>query len=172
MKFTVLPDPAGDYVTKTGRRVSVLPAEQGRDFASLGVFLLAMKLVEHGLAAAREAKLNALQRAFEAQCAAGAEVAGIRLACDDAGRAALDQFRSHEIARLALAADEAAREAIGAEPFALRDVVGQLHPMTVGQAVEAIIAAGETYKAWWSALAQKQEVVAVAQTIAAVSSVD
>ena len=119
--------------------------------------------------------MGRLGRAFISQCAAGAPISidghPFNLSCAEADRAALDQLRSHEIARLSLAKDADARDAIRAEPYALKDVDGNLHQMTVGQAVDAIIAAGEIYKEWWVALAQKQAAVAAAQNVAAVNAI-
>jgi hypothetical protein len=172
MKFTIIPSPAGEFVTTTGRRVSVQQCGHGRNFAGLAAFLSAMKLAEHGLAAAKEAKLNALQIAFEKQCATGAVVGGITLDMTPAARATFDEYASHEARRIQFAADDAERNAIRAAPFALKGVDGSLHPMSTEQAVDAIIAAGEIYKGWWAALAQKQAAVAAAQTVAAVNAIE
>ena len=175
MKFQITPNAKGRYVTSTGANVEIAACAHGKDYADEAAFAAALKLTSLALIAARERKANELQIAFEKQCGDGAEVSVLghtfRLLCDDAGRSALDEFRSHEIARLAMAVDDAARTAIRAEPFALRDVAGRFHAMSIGDAITVIISVGETYKTWWVSQAQKQAMVNAASTVESVNAI-
>lgn len=171
MKFQVIPSASGNYMTANGSTASIFPAQSGRDYADEAAFAAAMKLVPRDLYIARETKLNSLQSAFEKQCSAGATANGITLDLTTDSRATLDEFASHESRRLQVAADDAARAAIRAEMFALTDVHGVAHPMSIGDCLAVIVAAGEIYKEWWAALAQKRAAVAAATTVGEVEAI-
>ena len=117
-----------------------------------------------------------LDNAYDARCGAGLSVAlgsgTITFANSASDRSVLDEFRSHEIARLALATDMTARAAILAEPYLLLDNTGTVHTCTVGDAIAAIVAAGELYKALYALHAQRLAAIAAAANIEAVLAID
>jgi hypothetical protein len=148
MKFLILPNPKGAYVTPAGVPVDVAASEHGKDYADEAAFAAAFKLTARVAYAERQTALAKLQKEFEADLAKGYsdKELGVAIAISDADRQQFNDLEQH-LTRKSVADDQ---------PVAIKLLDGSLRQITRCQFHQLIIRAGDYYLSQWSSLQQKK----------------
>ena len=148
MKFLIVPDPKGSYVTPTGVPVDIQSSEHGKDYADEAAFSTAFKLTAKDAFAARQTALAKLQKEFEADLAKGFvdKDLGITIAIGDGDRQQFNDLEQH-----------LSRKVVpDGQPITIKLLDGSLHQITRGQFHQLLIRAGDYYLSLWSNLQQKK----------------
>lgn len=148
MKFLIVPNPKGTYVTSAGFPVNIAPSEHGKDYADEATFATAFKLTTEDAYAQKQTALAKLQKEFEADLAKGYadKDLGVTIAIADGDRQQFNDLEQH-LSRKAVADDE---------PVTIKLLDGSLHQITRGQFHQLLIRAGDYYLSLWSTLQQKK----------------
>jgi len=172
MKFSITPSPTGTHVAKNGRRVNVLPAENGKDYESETAFLAAMGIQPLALFAAKQTAIAELQQAHEKSLREGITPDGASFALPAeiewqnkfTGMVTLLQTA------LLAASNKAAKDAILAAPSVVPDKSGAIHPITNQDLLGLLSSYGQKIQAKEVVLATKQAGIAAAATLADLES--
>ena len=148
MKFLIIPNPKGSYVTPAGVPVDVVASEHGKDYADEGAFSAAFKLTARVAYAEKQIARAKLQKEFEADLAKGYsdKELGISIAIGDGDRQQFNDLEQH-LARKAVPDDQ---------PVTIKLLDGSLRQITRVQFHELLIHAGDYYLSLWSSLQQKK----------------
>jgi len=97
MKFLIVPNPKGAYVTPAGVPVDIQSSEHGKDYADENAFAVAFKLTTKDAFAARQTAQSKLQREFEADLAKGYadKDLGVNIAIGDGDRQQFNDLEQH-----------------------------------------------------------------------------
>lgn len=162
MKFSLSPSPAGTHVTKSGRRVDILSAENGKDYESQAAFLAAMGIQPHALFVAKQTALAALEIAHEKCLRDGITPEGAPFALP-AGIEWQNKFTGMvtllQTALLA-APNKAAKDAILAAQAVIPDKNGEVHPVTNQELLALLTSYGQRIQAKEVVLATKRAEIA------------
>ena len=148
MKFLIVPNQKGSYVTPTGVPVDIQSSEHGKDYADESAFATAFKLTAKDVFAARQTTLGKLQRDFESDLAKGYadKDLGITIAIGDGDRQQFNDLEQH-LSRKAVPDNQL---------IIIKLLDGSLHQITRGQFHQLLIRAGDYYLTLWSNLQQKK----------------
>jgi len=167
MKFSITPSPTGTYVAKNGRRVNVVPAENGKDYESETAFLTSMGIQPLDLVVAKQTAIAGLQQAHEKSLREGITPEGSTFALPAeiewqnkfTGMVTLLQTA------LLAAPNKAAKDAILAAPSVIPDKTGAIHPITNQDLLNMLSSYGQKIQTKEVVLATKQAEIAAATTL-------
>jgi hypothetical protein len=148
MKFLIIPNSKGTYVTPAGIPVDVVASEHGKDYADEPAFASAFKLIARDAYAKKQTALAKLQKEFEADLAKGYtdKELGITIAIEDGDRQQFNDLEQH-LTRKVVADDQ---------PVAIKLLNGSLRQITRSQFHQLLIRAGDYYLSLWGSLQQKK----------------
>lgn len=176
MRYLVQPTAPGDYFTKGGATVSLVPAEHGKDYADEAAAAAALHLTVRALYVARQTKFAELQRAFDATIAAGFTDSGPvgtggTYALDDDSRTSFHQLLG--VMQASGAADDAAigwgdaQHAVNG----ILDIAGGVHELTYGQYKAFLDRYSICYGGARAKLVNLSAAVATASTVEAINAI-
>ena len=132
MKFSLASTHTGTHVTKSGRRVNIVPAESGKDYENETAFLSAMGIQPHALFVAKQSAISALEIAHEKSLRDGItpEGASFALPAEIEWQNKFTGMVTLLQTALLAAPNKAAKDAILAAPAVIPDRKGEIHSLT------------------------------------------
>lgn len=167
MKYSITPSPTGNHVAKNGRRVTVIPAENGKDYESEAAFLTSMGIQPFDLVVAKQTAVAKLQQAHEKSLREGIAPDGAEFALPAeiewqnkfTGMVTLLQTA------LLAAPNKAAKDAILAAPSVVPDKTGAIHSITNQDLLNLLSCYGQKIQTKEVVLATKQAEIAAATSL-------
>jgi hypothetical protein len=164
MKFSVTPNPKGAFAASSGRRVTISPAANGKDFADQAAFAAAYRLLDYTLYQARQTALGKAQADYEKTITKGITVNEITFAAQDSDRAAFTQLMTLLREAEEAQPDDAAKATFRASQYTVTDIDGAPHSLAVDQIRAAIIQYGNAINGLWASFAEKKASIMAATT--------
>ena len=168
MKFSITASPTGTHVAKNGRRVNIVPAENGKDYESEAAFLAAMGIQPLALFAAKQTAIADLQQAHEKSLRDGItpDGAAFVLPAEIEWQNKFTGMVTLLQTALLAAPNKAAKDAILAAPAVIPDKSGAIHPITNQDLLALLSSYGQKIQTKEVVLATKQAEIAAAATLA------
>ena len=168
MKFSITASPTGTHVAKNGRRVNIVPAENGKDYESEAAFLAAMGIQPLALFAAKQTAIADLQQAHEKSLRDGItpDGAAFVLPAEIEWQNKFTGMVTLLQTALLAASNKAGRDAILAAPSVIPDKTGAIHPITNQDLLALLSSYGQKIQTKEVVLATKQAEIAAATTLA------